>query len=280
MSSKKKSNRAVGLHIRLEDSVTKVAQKALALKIPIFQCFLINQETCKWYLPTPVDQETFEQLRSSFGNLYLHGSYWINLASVFHREHVILDRELHWAERLGFTHLILHPGFPKGGSKKVQGIKAIARLLNKKLSEPSLVTIVLENGAHGGLCVGSDIRDFKELLSLLEHPEKVQFCIDTAHAYSYGYDLANGQAMQDFIGLIGDTIGFNQIALIHLNDTKEELKSRIDKHAMLGKGNIGIDQLRLFATDARLKDIPLIVELPRVTYEQEKELLETIQSWE
>src|SRR5437667_347320 len=80
------------------------------------------------------------------------------------------------------------------------------------------ITIVLENTCHGKLAVGSDILDFKVLLEKINKPERIGFCIDTAHAYSFGYDIADDQMQDDFIRLLESTIGIERIKLIHLND--------------------------------------------------------------
>ena len=120
--------------------------------------------------------------------------------------------------------MIVHPGSAKKASNKQKGIEIIARNLNAILKHESEVKIILENTAHAGLSIGGDLQDFLHLRERLEHPESIAFCIDTAHAYSYGYDISNAKGQQSFIDIINTTIGLNNVGIIHLNDTKQEFR--------------------------------------------------------
>jgi deoxyribonuclease-4 len=191
----------------------------------------------------------------------------------------VLQRELELAKRLEFTHMILHSGSTKGVKFREEGITIIANVLNRVLKRENDITIVLENTAHGGMAVGSDLHDFSRLLAKLDQPDKVKFCIDTAHAYAYGYDLATQKGQADFINVLEKTIGVSRIALIHLNDTGEKLGSRIDRHSILGEGLLGDDALKSFIFHPKLQDIPVLMELPVVSEEIELEMLRKVRSW-
>jgi deoxyribonuclease-4 len=272
--------REVGLHVRLNDSFLALAQRAQELQQKIFQCFFISQATHRHVPISDEEVATFvRDYRSSFASLYLHGSYWINLASVRYSPQKVFFRERDLAERLGFTHMILHPGSATGGKTRTQGIDALAQFLNQVCAQPNPIKIVLENGTHAGLSVGGDLDDFKKLMEKIEYPDRIFFCIDTAHAYSYGYDVHDAKAREQFIAHLDAAVGFSRIVLTHLNDTKERLGSRIDRHAIIGQGNIGLDALRDFVTDPRLQHADIILELPPVSDEEEKQIYEMVKEW-
>jgi deoxyribonuclease-4 len=253
--------RKIGLHIRLNQTIFEVARRAAALNIPIFQCFFIQQESNQFMTVTDEQIEVFlREWRSKFENLYLHGSYWINLASAQSHNKIIM-REIELAKKLAFTHIIIHPGSTKKGHHKRDGIGVIARNLNRLLKTENAIQVVLENTAHAGLSIGGDLHDFLSLKERLDHPEKVMFCIDTAHAFAYGYDFRADHARIKFLELIEKTVGFNAIALIHLNDIKQQCGSRIDKHEKVGEGTLG-DSLRQLISQKQLEEIPIIMELP------------------
>lgn len=272
--------RDIGLHIRINASLSEAAEHAMRLGISFFQCFLVIKTTGTLIHPSVDDKNRFVALRRQhFGNLFMHGSYWINLASLGNNGYRALQNELRLAKQLEFTHMILHPGSAKGGLHRHDGIDPLARSLNRLLRHEHDIKIVLENTAHGSLSVGSDIEDFALLKQKLDHPEKIAFCIDTAHAYSYGYNLTDAEHRGTFIDLLEKIIGIDAIVLLHINDTTETCGSEIDKHELVGKGKIGMQALKAFALDERLIKIPLLMELPVVSHEKEEELLNDVRSW-
>lgn len=270
----------VGLHIRLQETLVGIAQKAQVLDVPFFQCFMIDQNTNRIIRPTQEEIEGFTSLCSDkFMYRFLHASYWINLSAVDHFNSRLFEREFNLAEKLEFTHMILHPGAATGSKQRSPGIQALARALNRIFKYETPIKIVLENTAHGGISVGGDLNDFKMLLELIDQPEKLYFCLDTAHAYSYGYDISTESDQKRFIELVDKTMGLSQLALIHLNDTTEKKGSKIDRHAIPGKGNIGQESLQSFVNRPELKHLPLLLELPVMSIEEEKTILDQIKEW-
>lgn len=270
----------VGLHIRLTDSLEGIAHKALNLRVPFFQCFVIDQNTNRIIRPTDTEIEQFKAVCGShFTHRFLHASYWINLSAVGHFNSRLFEREFTLAQKLEFTHMILHPGAATGSKQKQAGIAALAHAVNKILKMESNIKIVLENTAHGGISIGGDLHDFKNLLEQIEQPEKLYFCLDTAHAYSYGYDIENEQDQRGFIHLVDRTMGLSRIELIHLNDTREKKGSKIDRHEVPGAGLIGQEALKMFVNQPELAHIPLLLELPVMPVEEEKVILDTVRIW-
>jgi apurinic endonuclease APN1 len=271
--------RTIGLHLRLTSTLVSAAQRAQYFGIPIFQCFFMQQNSGHYINPTPEETRNFLSIRHKFGFLYVHSAFWINIARVKHRQHVLLEYEMHLAERLEFTHMIIHPGTTKGSAHRHDGIDAIARVLNRLCNINNTITFVLENTAYAGMSIGSDLGDFALLRLKLDKHDRVKFCIDTAHAHAYGYDILNHEGQEKFIALLKETVGLENVCLIHLNDTGVERGAYTDRHDMLGSGIIGLDALKNFVLNPLLKTIPLIMELPVLPDDQVKNILNIVRQW-
>ncbi|HEV2601644.1 MAG TPA: deoxyribonuclease IV [Candidatus Babeliales bacterium] len=270
----------VGIHVRLNGSLLSALERIVIAGMPFFQCFLVSHKSNDMIHVTEQEKKDFLVMRRAWaGNIYLHASYWINLAGVQYTGHRALYRELRLARSLEFTHIVAHSGSAKGAAHKSDGIDALARAVNEFLTYESSLSLVLENTAHGGMAVGGDFNDFKAMLELVDKPERVSFCVDTAHAHSYGYNLIGQENRQQFIDVLEKTIGIDAIGLIHLNDTAEKLGSKIDRHEVLGEGVLGMQALKEFVLDERLAQIPILLELPVVSSEQELATVEIVRSW-
>lgn len=273
-------NQRVGVHIRMRSSLHELLQRADALDLPFFQCFFVPQETGKLIQVTDDDVHEFLKVRRArFDDLYCHASYWVNLSSLGNNGFPQLRREVIFAKRLEFTHLVLHAGTAKGAAHKSEGIDALAIALNNLFKRERDITVLLENTCHANLAVGSDILDFKYLLEKIDRPERIGFCIDTAHAYSFGYDVVHPDTQLSFIDFLDTTIGIERIKLIHLNDTTEKLGSFIDRHSIVGQGNIGEDALKSFAMHPALQHIPLLIESPELSVHEELLVLDKVRAW-
>jgi len=272
--------RRIGLHMRLEDTLLATAQRAHRLGLRFFQCFFVAQSTGRVIRPKDDDVEAFVRFKEEhFDELVLHGSYWINLAGVHQQTHRAFEREATLAKRLGFTRMVLHCGSAKGALQRRDGIDAMARSLNELLAKEDEITVLLENTAHAGLSVGSDIRDFGALRPQLEQPDKIKFCVDVAHAFLYGYDMRTRGGLEEFIVLLDHHIGLTNIGLLHLNDTKHGCGSRIDCHLLPGDGVIGEQALKAFITHPKLRHIPVVIEPPELTEQQELAVLTRVRGW-
>ena len=267
----------IGLHIRLEDSLTKVAEKAARLNLKFFQTFM-TLPNGKYINLTDEDLNKFLTLREQFSDIYMHGSYWINLCSAKGKGLEILKRELKIAKKLNFTHLILHPGAATGFETKKQGIQKLAASLNDVLKNENQIQIILENTTHGNKSIGGDLTEYKYLLTLLDNPEKINFCLDSSHAYAYGYDITSEDGLKNFERTIESTIGKENVKLIHLNDTLEQLGSKIDKHEVPGKGTIGSKNLKTFI-DIIGTDLPILLEMPPVDEDEEIKIISDVNNW-
>jgi deoxyribonuclease-4 len=187
----------------------------------------------------------------------------------------LLKKEIALANKLEINYIVTHAGSAKGHEKE-EGIKALAKILNGVLKSESAVKILIENTAHGNRAICSDLCDFIELKKLIKSPEKIGFCLDTAHAFSYGYDIAK---TDDFVTLLDQTMGIENIKLIHLNDSAEPHGSKLDKHEVPGKGLIGKKTLQKLINHDKLKDIPIIIEPPQVEIKEIEKIINQIKKW-
>jgi len=269
----------VGLHIRWNDRILDVPEQAEKLDLNSFQCFITCQTTGKIASPCQKDIVLFNKLSEKFNRRYAHCSYWVNLAKKLRSGTRMLEKEINAAEKLGFTHLILHPGSFKGSASKEEAAKLFARRLNPILKNLDSIKIVLENIAHGSENLGGEISDFKLIFEHIKYPEKIEVCLDTAHAHVYGYDLLSDEGFSNFLREVKKNIGISKIALIHLNDTFEARGSKIDKHCGLGLGELGYECLNKIIQNPLLQNIPLLLELPVLEPEEEKEILKRVRGF-
>lgn len=270
----------VGLHLQIEGSLELLANKAINLGLSFFQCFLSKKSEGNTFKFDVDDIEKFLFLRRKyFGNLYLHSSYWINLCDTKRKNHPLLKKELELSRMLEFTHIIFHSGSARGAKHKSKSIDVLSDQINKLLDDSKGLTIVLENTAHGGNAIGSDLKDFRVLLKKIKYKEKLKFCIDIAHAYLFGYDISDIEGQEKFILQVDDIVGWDNVVLIHLNDTKEMCGSKIDHHFPIGEGTIGVDSIKRFLMNPRIRKIPVLLEVPSISQDKQKQLLKKVSAW-
>lgn len=267
----------LGLHLRVTDSLVSVAKQAIAFELPYFQAFLVTQQkNGALIIPSEIEITQFRKLcEKRFSQLYAHATFWLNLADPAHSSLDGLWRQVMLAQRLGFTHLIVHPG-SCGSATKQEGIEMVARTLNQLYKKETTITILLENTAHGNRAVGSDLADLVQMRNLLDKPERVQFCIDTAHAHAYGYDLIT---MAPFLALLDTIIGMENIGLLHLNDASDVVGSCKDRHAIVGEGMIGHAPLTMVYRQWCAREMPIIIEPPVMSDGELKRLYEKVCGW-
>jgi deoxyribonuclease-4 len=273
--------KSVGLHFRVTSSLEALAQEVIMTQAPYAQFFLLPYGS-RTYLDLEKSQvNTFINAIKQYAHAwFVHGSYFINLASD-HRlfMHKMLKREIHYARKLQATYFVVHSGTHGRGKILMDGIDAVAWQINKISRELKDFTIVLENTAHGNRSIGSNLEDFREILKKLNHPEKVKFCIDTAHAFAYGYDISTVQGQGDFIRLIDGVVGIDRVALIHLNDISSACGSKLDHHHITGMGSIGKDALKHFIAHEQLMHVPCVLELPHISLEQQIDVMNEVNLW-
>ncbi len=281
------NERALGLHIRIDQSLCAALQDAAPLPLTALQFFLFRHQENKYLRINQEEQLNYFEAKKKYKNIYAHSSYWINLAHGNRESNRIaerlLNKELNIAEKLELNGLIIHPGSYKGQPKTTDdpdgrqaSLEQIARLLNRLFKKKLQVPLIFENTAHKKKTIGSDFQDFYDLKKLLDKPEKLLFCIDFAHAHAFGYDLT---ATENFIDLLKKTVGIESIELLHVHDSVEENGSCHDRHALIGEGTIGIESLKNLVSHHTLIHKPIILELPKTNTEKSIEMINLVRSW-
>lgn len=210
--------------------------------------------------------EMFKNLAKGSGiyPFIAHAIYLINLCSP-DREHLLksmktLIEDLNNCMFLEIPYLILHPGFHLGSGEK-EGIKRFSNSLKEVIKELEGVEILVENSSGEGTQIGWSIEQMAEIIELTGG--KVEICIDTCHLFSAGYQIGKEEGFYRTMEEIGRKIGFEKIKVIHVNDSKKECGSRIDRHEHIGKGKIGEDGFRFFLNYEPFKEVSFIIETPK-----------------
>lgn len=268
---------AGGLHLAFS-RLAEVGGEAL-------QLFTRNQR--QWTTPPLGEQEIalFAEAWAKRPRLpvFSHASYLINLASadpgVAKKSLQALTAEVTRCQALGIGAVILHPG-AHGGLGVESGLGRIGEALDRVLgASDGRVRILLETTAGQGTGLGSRFEDLAHILERAETSELLGVCVDTCHIFAAGYDLRSPEKYTATIAAMATTFGLARIRLFHLNDSKGELGSRVDRHHHIGKGAIGLDGFRHLLADSRFQDRPMLLETPKnQTLQDDRENLETLRS--
>lgn len=200
-----------------------------------------------------------------YKNVIVHAPYIINLASgdSEKREFAIrfLKQEIDRCETLGIDKLVLHPGSHVGVGID-NGITNIINSLNDVLNNDSVVNICLETMSGKGSECCYNFEQIKKIFDGVKNNNKLKVCMDTCHLSDAGYDMSNfDKVLDDFDSLIG----LNNLACIHINDSKNEIGSKKDRHENIGLGYVGYDNLISIIYNKRISNIPKILETPYIS---------------
>jgi len=195
-----------------------------------------------------------------------HDSYLINLGhpekeGLAKSRAAFLD-ECQRCEQLGLAYLNFHPGSHLKKVSVDECLKRIAESINITLNKTGSVTAVIENTAGQGSNVGYRFEHLAAIIDQVEDKNRVGVCLDTCHTFTAGYDLKTEQGYRATFAAFDNIVGFRYLRGMHLNDSKKEYASRVDRHASLGQGTLGMDTFGFLMKDPRLEDIPLILETP------------------
>lgn len=203
-----------------------------------------------------------------------HNSYLINLASpddaLWNKSIDAMTVEVERAEALGIGELVAHPG-AHTGSGEAAGVARIVLALDEihRRTRGVSVIIDLETTAGQGSCLGADFAHFGQILAGVAEPERLGVCGDTCHVFAAGYALGTKEEYDSTMAALEAAIGIGRVRVWHLNDSQKPLGSRVDRHAGIGLGCLGIEPFRHMVNDARWRGIPLILETPKGTKDGE-----------
>lgn len=263
----------IGAHVSSGGGVENAPLNAKEIGANAFALFTKNQR--QWNSP-PLSkksisafQENCEKLGFLPEMILPHDSYLINLGHpeqepLAKSREAFLD-EMQRCEQLGLKLLNFHPGSHLQKIEISKCLTTIAESINFVLEKTNGVTAVIENTAGQGTNLGHVFEQIAEIIAQVEDKSRVGVCIDTCHTFTSGYDLRVREEYDRTWNKFGEIIGFQYLSGIHLNDSKKELGSRVDRHDSVGKGLIGIEMFRLVMQDDRFNRIPIILETPDET---------------
>ncbi|HHX16425.1 MAG TPA: deoxyribonuclease IV, partial [Mollicutes bacterium] len=187
-----------------------------------------------------------------------------------------LKQEISRCEELGINKIVLHPGSHVGAGVEV-GIENIINALNLVIREDQSVYICLETMSGKGSECGSSFEEIKEIIDGVKYNDKLLVCLDTCHMHDAGYDVSDfDKLMKEF----DETIGLDKLGCIHVNDSKNERGIKKDRHANIGYGNIGFDNLINIIYHPLLKSVPKILETPYVAETEDGKKIYPPYEWE
>jgi len=260
----------LGSHVPTIGGVSAAIDRGLGIGCTAMQIFVKNN--MQWFAkPLPEEEvETFtgHPLRNCLGAVVAHAGYLINLGVEGTENHEkslrSLADEMLRCEQLGIRSLVLHPGSHLGAGMDA-GIACVVRNLDRLHAEhPTLkVRITLETTAGQGACIGARFEEIAAIIGGVADPKRLEVCLDTAHAFAAGYDLSLPKGAEKTFAEFDKVIGLNRLSVLHINDSKSALGSRVDRHDNLGKGRIGLDTFRWIMGSKELALIPKILETPK-----------------
>lgn len=259
----------LGAHLSIAGGLHNAILKAEEFGFSALQVFTKNQQ--QWHSP-PLGSEAIGLWTSHVKRLRLkkivsHGSYLINLASpdeaLWRKSIDLFIEEMSRCVRLDIPYLVTHPGAHSGAGEDA-GIRRVAAALDiayQAVPDKS-VTVCLEITAGQGSSVGHRLEHLAEIIARSRSRQHVGVCLDTAHLFAAGYDF-RGRKYVTLRREIETTVGLRRVKVLHLNDSKKDLGSRVDRHEHIGLGRIGKAAFRAFMRDEAFATVPKVIETPK-----------------
>jgi len=197
-----------------------------------------------------------------------HTSYLINLGSpddaLWQKSIAAMTVEVERCRSLGIHDLVVHPGAHMGQGEEA-GLARVARGLDEvhRRTQGRDVFIDLETTAGQGTSLGYRFEHLRDILHRVAQPEQLGFCADTCHIFAAGYPLATRAEYDDTIDRLDRSVGLERLRVWHLNDSCRDFGSRVDRHAAIGAGRMGLKPFRHLVNDPQFRDLPLILETPK-----------------
>ena len=277
MSKTERKNKfRLGVHTSIAGGVSQAIERAAALNCNTLQIFSHNPRQWQVNPISPEEAELFASLRDKYdiSPAFIHTSYLINLVSLSRetREKSIrlLASEMEIADLLGAEYVVLHTGSVQGVDGKEARAAAAESILKAVGSRRFRASLLLENTAGEKGDITSSIKTLAEIIDRCGEETAAGICLDTCHAFAAGYDLTTIEGIERLTGEIEESIGYDRLKLIHLNDSKKPVGSGVDRHEHIGRGFIGLKGFKRILSDKRLSRVPLVLETPKKTDEDDK----------
>lgn len=260
----------VGAHVSASGGVENAPVNAHEIGAKAFALFTRNQRQWKSAPLSAKSISLFKERCEEYGyeakHILPHDSYLINLG---HPEDTALQRsreafldEMSRCEQLGLSLLNFHPGSHLNEFSEEECLSRIAESIDWTLRQTQGVCAVIENTAGQGTNLGYTFEQIAYIIEKVEDKSRVGVCLDTAHTLAAGYDIKTPEGFTETFRHFSEVIGFDYLKGVHLNDSKKNLGSRVDRHDSIGKGVMGITTFKMIMDDPRFDNIPMILETP------------------
>lgn len=257
----------LGVHLSISGGMHHALEKAEELGVQAVQIFLKNSN--RWIARPYAEEEIslFNAARARMPEIIIvaHTGYLINLAGegdTLVKSIQALTDELKRAALLEIDYLVLHPG-SHGGRGIEAGIDRVADSLNRLLEKKQKTMILLETTAGQGHSIGYRFEHLSSIIDRVSLKNMLGICLDTCHVFAAGYDISEKKSFSSVLKEFEEIIGLDRLQLIHINDSKRECGSKVDRHEHIGKGRIGTAGFKLLLNSPKLKKIPFILETPK-----------------
>jgi deoxyribonuclease-4 len=276
----------LGVHVSTAGKIYDAVDRARELGCTAMQMFSRNPQRKREVFITAEDIGEFTaRLRAAkISPLFIHIPYTVNLASpekgLRKKSIKVYIEDIREAFTLGADYIVTH----MGSHKKTSEEEGMARLINSlgviiEKTADTPVGILLENIAGSGSWLGHHFIQHKQVIDALSGSTRLGICLDTAHAYSAGYDIASPGGLKALLDEIDGLVGLKKLTLVHLNDTKDAFGSHRDRHEHIGKGKIGLPGMKRIVTSRRLRHVSFILETPKDSDNADRMNLEVVRGF-
>lgn len=258
----------LGAHVSVAGGVATAPGRGKAIGADVIQIF--SKQQTRW-MGKALEEEDLrgfrdETSRTGVRTVAIHCAYLINLGSakeaVRTRSLYALEDEASRAAMLSVPYLVMHPG-SSGEDPEEEGISRIAQALRTFGRFPKGVTLLLENTAGQGNSIGRTMEQIRRLLDAAGATPDLAVCLDSAHLFEAGYDISSGGGWEDLLAEMERHAVLPLVRMWHLNDSRTDFGSRVDRHFHIGEGKIGLDAFRRILTHGAFRDLPMVLETPK-----------------
>ena len=268
-----------GAHMSIAGGVHRAIERGLDAGCDCLQIFVRNQ---RQWSAKPLDEDIVRLWKASaqeagLSHIVAHASYLVNLASadtaIWDKSVAALTDELERCEALGVPHLVFHPG-ARGQTTLKEAIGHIAEGIDEihQRTRGLKASLLLETTAGQGSAIGHRFEHLADILAAVCAPSRLGICMDTCHIFAAGYALSPPHAYAATLQEFEHVVGVEWVKCIHVNDSKRDLGSRVDRHEHIGEGHIGLAGFRNLVNDTRFFGVPRILETPKGTHTNGRDL--------
>lgn len=260
----------LGAHMSIAGGFERAIERGLKVGCQTIQIF--TKSNNQWAAPAITAEQVarFQKAveESKVSPIFSHDAYLINVGSPrsegYEKSKAALKIEVERATQLGLSFVVMHPGAHIDSGEEA-ALKKIAQAVSWVIKETkgSSVKVLYENAAGQGSAVGHRFEHLASLLETTNPRHRVGICLDTCHLFAAGYDVRTKAAYEETMAEFDRIVGIGNVEAIHLNDSKRELGSRVDRHEHIGKGQIGLEGFRALLNDKRFSRVPMVLETPK-----------------